>query len=435
MFAGLFQFYRHNRRKIVTTMGTLTACYFLIRYILNRRREAFEYQQYLIRQKIKKKYLQTQQDCIFTIVGLLPTLSKGIYSLEPVEDITKKLISKRKKKGENATNTTGSLTTGTEISVGGTVFDTSESKPEAESPDNNSKSTNEVSKQHLWNDLKVKALARLLTSVYSYCLLVILVRLQLNLLARKDYLETAMEAANIEVEDLVGDRGHVEYVVEQSYLALSWWLVNHGYVTIYKKCTEAIKLVFKDVNARTEVTFNEFSTLIAKTQELIDKSFLVNNEDFIEQCILPPENKEFEVVSRHRADILGNDNDDVNISAEEIIAHENFRVLIRETRDYINTDALNIVLVNMVTSSIGKFLNNCSDILFEENQDDDDLNAEKIELQLITYRIKLVKILSIIMKENNKICEASNTNEYVQVMSSVPELEEYTASVYSNFSI
>lgn len=482
MWASLFQFYRRHKRRIFLAVGTLTTGYFIFNYINSKRIQFIEYQQHLIRQKIKKKYQQTQQDCLFTIIALLPTLSGAIYKLMPVENITKQLLSKRNNNNKSkqsvsnasssknnngnnnltlsefASESAGSDTT----NINSVINDNNNNNKDINDQDNNdnnniNNNNNEttsptttsdpVTKSQLWNELKIKSLTRLLTLVYSNSLLIILIKLQLNLLARKDYLETSMEAADVNVLDKEnGDSGNStqqDYIIEQSYLSLSWWLLNNGYVTIYEKCLEAIDLVFKEVNAKTELTFNEFSVLVAKTQELIDKNFITadatnninsgsNSELFLEKCLFPPPELEALVISKSSDRSFDDEEqkeDDEQIS--QVVNNENFRLLVEETKDYINNESINLVLVHMVTNSISKFLNNCSELLFNVSSG----NGEELEIELITKRFKLVKILSIIIKESNRISESSNSNEYIQVMNNIPELEEYTASVYSNFAI
>lgn len=370
---GIYEFYRKYKKRIFLATSLVTVGYFVYNYINSKRQELAAYQKKLIKEKIKKKYQHTQQDCLFTIIALLPTLLSNVYKSIPVENITKQLLTKRKE--------------------GGTTVSSSE--VESSDPD--------ISKAQLWNDLKIKSLTRLLTLIYCSSALVILVKLQLNILARKGYLELSIEASGVAAPSAESD----DYEAEQSYLSVSWWLLNRGYLIIQEKCKDAIELVFRDINPKTELTFNEFSALIAKTQELIDKSLIFN--DNFEKSLLPLELHEVELLNR-----------------DEILTNETFGSLIEETKDYLNNELINLVIVTMVTSSISILLEKSSTLLFDQ---------EVEEIELITKRFKLVKLLSIVIKETNKIGEGSNNNLYVQAVGNLPELDEYAASVYSNFAI
>lgn len=369
MLTALLSFYRRHRRRILITLGLAASLYIAAKVFLAQRSRYLEAQQAVVRQKIKKKYQQTQQDCTYTILALLPTLLSALYRMVPVENTTKQLMA-QKKTADSAT------------------------------------------KAELWTELKTKSLARSLAVIYSSALLSILIRLQLNIIARKDYLESLMQAAK--VTPVLADAD--TYLAEQHYLSLSWWLLNLGYARIYEKCEEAVQLVFDLVSVKTDLTINELSARIAKTQELIDKHFLEGL--LLSQAIFPPEELE--------AFVLAKASEVEESQMVQITEDPLFRVLADETRDYVSTDAVSVVLVAMVTCGIERFINNSLHGLVEADAED---------LELVTRRFKLAKMLSVMMKEGARLVESSNSNEYVRAMGAVEELEEYVACVYSNFAI
>ena len=84
------------------------------------------------------------------------------------------------------------------------------------------------SKTELWNLLKIKTITRTLTLLYTVSGLFLITRLQLNILARRSYLESAIQMAGVKSTNNDIDP-HENYIIEQSYLSLSWWLLNKGW--------------------------------------------------------------------------------------------------------------------------------------------------------------------------------------------------------------
>lgn len=440
MLSGLYQFYRKHRKGLMIAAGLVTAGYFLISYINQKRLEFQQDQERIlkeneIRQRIKLKYEQTQRDCTVTILGFLQELSDSLYFLFPIEDITKQLVSKKKQNLLllNDPYTPSSVTTTTNNNS------------------NNKDAGDPIpTKKELWNELKLKSLTKLLTLIYGITLLTLLVKLQINILARDAYIESALEAAGIDKNPLEGENDESnKYVINESYLSLTWWFLNHGYLKIYEICEDAVKLVFKDVSAKSELSFNEFSSLISKTQELIDKNFINDdNHEFLFNCLLPPSNLEPLIISKRYSSSELNSSLDIeeflalDIEQQErinkIVNNQEFRILVNETKDYVQGEIISIVQLSIITTLIGKFLNDCAANLFDDNNKDTNEqndNADDFDIQLLTKKFKLVKILMVVNKESANLSESSNRNQYIKELKSVNELEDYAASVYSEFDI
>lgn len=142
-------------------------------------------------------------------------------------------------------------------------------------------------KAELWNELELKSLIKLVTVTYTVSSLILLTRLQLNILTRNEYLDSAikltMEQENSNKlnnklynwvaswwsspEDKMGDAtvtkktkkdGQEVYINEQAFLSLSWWILNKGWLNYNQIITSQIESEFSGINPRDTLTLEEF---------------------------------------------------------------------------------------------------------------------------------------------------------------------------------
>lgn len=120
------------------------------------------------------------------------------------------------------------------------------------------------SKTELWNELKIMSmhyvygladlgLVRTLTLIYSLSALVLLSRIQFNLLGRQAYVASilalapestsgtapAVQQIRLREESSLGD-----LELQRSFLSFSWWLVHRGWRTILSRVHSAVEDVF-----------------------------------------------------------------------------------------------------------------------------------------------------------------------------------------------
>ena len=120
------------------------------------------------------------------------------------------------------------------------------------------------SKTELWNELKIMSmryvygladlgLVRTLTLIYSLSALVLLSRIQFNLLGRQAYVASilalapestsgtapAIQQIRLREESSLGD-----LELQRSFLSFSWWLVHRGWRTILSRVHSAVEDVF-----------------------------------------------------------------------------------------------------------------------------------------------------------------------------------------------
>lgn len=410
IFSSLSRFFNKHRRKILISLGIGVSTYYLFQHFVVNRFRTFRsnlQQELFIKEQIKRRFIQTQNDCYYTLLALMPVLIEPIVSSSPIELITKAL--KLKKSNNKNESIAGSVVgqSGPEISDS---LLTTDNLILHLTNDNELSSYLNRSKTDLWKLLKTHTLTRFLTLNYSICSLLLLTRLQLNILARKSYLQSAimMTNKNSKVND---DKTQAEYFIEQSYLSLSWWLINKGWDSLNIHIELIVSEKFKFINARTELTIEEFNRLLIETINEIN-----NNKSLIINSIWPGL-------------------DDLNVTllntAPSLINeyNESFVKLINETNLIINNEFFMNVFYDMLLSNV------------------DTLNLTLNESPAHTKLANFLAQLSIqceVLANNNhdvvtEITNSLNFNEnelmgnpYVNNLNALDSLDEFSASIYSN---
>lgn len=417
MFTSISQFFRRNRKRVFIGSSVIAIVYFGVGYL---RQKFIDYQLKLAeerfsREQIRRRFEQTQKDALYTIYALIPVLATPIFESLPVEEITKSLQARRLEKKGLTGSTIGASSIGDENSS--TTTDQAALNPQ--SPNTLERKT----KNELWGELKSQSLTRLLTLIYSNALLILFTRLQLNILARREYLEDALKVAatkhgfSEKKIDLVDNTSaeSTNYVNEQAYLSFSWWLLNRGWITIRERVKSSVDEVFEEINPRAELSLDDFAILLSKTQDLIERNDGEEN-NFLSSVLLPPQNLENFVIQQTL--------DDDNITT---LSKDNsiLRTLIDETKNYVNSSSSSIVLNSLINVGITTALNNIALTLSAKDPIQEPPNEIKVKLAIL---------LANITKASNDFKNATRS-DYVNNMDKVPELDELSASVYSNFEI
>lgn len=417
MFSSISNFFRRNRRRVIISSSIIALVYFGVGYL---RQKFIDYQLKLAeerfsREQIRRRFEQTQKDALYTIYALIPVLATPIFESLPVEEITKSLQARRLEKK------TGGLSGSSNL--GASSLGDEGSSTTTDQPPVNAHSSNTLerkSKNELWSELKSQTLTRLLTLIYSNALLILFTRLQLNILARREYLEDALKVAATkhgfnEKIDMVDNTSaeSTNYVNEQAYLSFSWWLLNRGWITIRERVKIAVDEVFAEINPRAELSLDDFAILIGKAQTLIEQE---DDTNFISSVLLPPSNLETFVVQQTL-----DDENSSSLSKDNSI----LRTLIDETKNYVNSSSSQIVLNSLINVGIITVLNNIALSLSAKDPDQEPPNEIKVKLAIL---------LANVTKASNDF-KNTTRSDYVNNMDKVPELDELSASVYSNFEL
>ncbi|ANB11994.1 Pex3p [Sugiyamaella lignohabitans] len=480
MFQSASNLVKRHKRKILVATGLVAGGYFVIDYVKNK---FFELQDRLAterqaRENLKRRFEQNQEDATFTIMALLPSLASQIMEKYPVEKITQELQAKRTERiattaaiaNEAVTNGTPSLNDSVQTlpseTSGNTPIPANSSSPAVANEGNTTNASTGPSapasltgswsvtedaapvvkktKTELWRDLKIRSIARAMTLVYCSALLVFFTRLQLNILGRKNYVASVIHMAESRTkqqkleqeenaygayisepteEDLVKLALEEEEVnINRMYLTFSWWLLNKGWAALSERIEDAVTDVFDSVNPRTDLSLAEISDLIGQVQFKIDHPISVLESNNFINNLLPPTELESYVLSQapvnpdNLSTLRSADND-------ENLVTPPLRRLLDETYDFIESPNAIDVIQRLVHSGLTVFVESISTIYPPGGAD-----AEP-------SKVKLASILANVTRQGHALAAGKplDPNEYILAMINVPELDGFSALVYSNF--
>ncbi|RKF56960.1 Peroxisomal biogenesis factor 3 [Golovinomyces cichoracearum] len=476
------RWFRRNKTPIAVGAGIIGFGYVATQYLLGKlsdarerisgdriAREKYSFQSYLgqitfcndKKHSLRRRFEQNQEDCTHTVLALLPTVTVNILAELETEKITFEL---QQQKAAKLTRTSASfhrsLASSETLSAtdedGRSILSLqSESGVHAsqlvqQSTSNIATSTPErseivenikKSKLELWNALKISAITRSFTLIYTLSLLTLLTRTQLNLLGRRSYLSSVISMANsgtnhqttINLENHDDDNpvqefGN-EFEINRTYLTFSWWLLNRGWKGIMHKVEAAVEEVFGTLSPRDELSMAKFSELTLEVRKKIEGSTeSIRKQAKWLEFLLPPRDEEDLVLKES-----GNtDRAGTKISSEfSPCTNSALRRLLDETSDLIESPPFTHVITLLLDDGFSTLVDQkvCQQAYkIPPVSENPDIRVQEI---LDTKPVKLPIILAVLTRQAHAIGNG-NPNEYLQSMEQVRELEAFAAVVYSS---
>ncbi|AGO12764.1 AaceriADR296Cp [[Ashbya] aceris (nom. inval.)] len=407
-----------------------------------RRQQQRLSEQHYVREQIKRRFTQTQQDALYTMYELVPVLALVLGKELDVEELVETLKGKKlKRAGEDDEQGSGGHVSAGEGSVSSTVA---------------------RSKAELWQELKMRSAVKLLAVVYTTCMLLLLTRLQLNILARREYLETAIRVAKSEEatrRDAAGWLGAVweygasalgalgarpaaadaepadqqeetRYVNEQAFLSLSWWLLNRGWLQFKPLVERQVEQQFGTLSPRDTLSMEQFSTRLSSTIHAINRElFDSDSRALLLRALLPDASQELHVLQQT-----------LDEGSLHVIERDDtmLRELLQETSRCAESTASLIVLESLVNESFQFVMQQLEAKVTKKLRKPaaDAPEAPAAEAAPQKFQVALYSVaLKDCCQEMLKNGLVSMNNEFLQDLDAVPELDDLSASVYSNFGV
>lgn len=401
VFPSVAAFFRRHRRKLLWTSAVGFSVYLLVNQFVIKRFRNFQNslkQELFVKEQIRRRFIQTQQDCYLTILALLPVLTQPVLNFLPTEAITLALKRKKNTNKEMSDSLTAeNLMAHSSQEIGTSTSDLLTFLAK--------------SKLELWHDLKVKSISRMLALIYSAAGLLLLTRLQLNILARKAYLELAIVMAGGSAPQ--NSQSSFDYFIEQSYLSLSWWLLNHGWMRMANGLETLVESKFKEITPKTELSVDTFTQMLLEINAgIIADGLLVKN------LLFPTEYDNL-------IETLMNTNPELVNELEN--QESNLVKLINETNFIISNDFTLHVFSSLVRNGVDTLGDNISVALNPDNM------PGRLH-KLATFLAQLSVQSNIISDPQNAEVDGEVTgNIYINNFNDLDELDEFSASIYSNF--
>lgn len=254
-------------------------------------------------------------------------------------------------------------------------------------------------KEELWEEMKKRSLVRAFTLIYASALLVVFTRVQLNILGRRAYISSIKQMA-IPGDSSYGDIEGLEDETNRDYLTFSWWLLHNGWRVLGRRIEAAVTGTTLDVDARSEINYDGLSELVGSIQKSID--FPNGAEESFLAELLPSTSEESIVLQQ---------------SGRPTAITPALRSLLDETADLVESRNVIDVMRRLVHAGLTTLMSRMSQLY-----------------EVPEVKVKLAQVLGLVTREAHQIAAGSPmTNEYVDAMVEVPELDALCAVIYSNY--
>lgn len=403
-------------------------------------------------------------------MALLPTLTENIIDALPAEQLTQELQQKKAERQQRAADgvapsEVSSMRDGDTASLSsfqtGSFMHTSQL-------DQSGIPRPRRTKAQLWNELKITSIVRAFTLIYSLSLLILLTRIQLNLLGRLNYLSSVVslsqppppERANSisleNHEDLgIANFGN-DFETNRRFLTFSWYLLHRGYAQIMAKVRTAVEEVFGNISPNEGISQQRLSELVLEVRKKVEGA--TEQERYNTRWlpyVLPPREDEESVlvesgVITPPSTSSGNEGDNDSPPASKRTSYVDtsagpLRRLLDEAADLVDSPSfsrLNMLILNsMFTYLIDHkviaqaFPNQNASQTFDPSQHP---RIQELDSAVTVVpgeqRVKLASILAILTRQAHTIGNGSNPpNEYLShVDAEVKELDSFAAVIYTS---
>lgn len=330
--------------------------YVLGKYAQKKLREAQEREamEYIAQARRQFHFESNQRTCNMTVLSMLPPLREAIISQLNSESLTALLKNK---------------------------------------PDN---------KLEIWKDLKIISFTRTIVAVYSTCMLVVLLRVQLNIIGGYLYLDNSIGKSTTTVL--------APPDVQQQYLTSIQHLLGDGLTELITVVKRAVQNSLESVSLKQNLSLLELEQQLSWIRAEVEAS----SERSLSWYMLA---------------------DDENALADQACGlTENDAMTIRllnETRDMLDSPDFTTVLNACLNRGFSRLLDNLAEF-FRPSPGDSGPSSAPDSLSAVS--LPLAKIIPIINGQINTVC-SETPSHFVQDLLMNDQVKEFAAIVYETFSM
>ncbi|XP_077367477.1 peroxisomal biogenesis factor 3 isoform X1 [Festucalex cinctus] len=358
MFSSIWNFVKRHKRKFIFTGAVVGGVYFLGKYARSKIRELQEKEatEYIAQARRQFHFESNQRTCNMTVVSMLPPLREAIVNQLNSESLTAIL------------------------------------------------KTRPANKVEIWEDLKIISFTRSLVAVYSTCMLVVLLRIQLNVIGGYLYLDNSVGKPPVTLQ--------APPEVQQQYLSSIQHLLGDG-------LTQLITIVKKSVqNSLDGVCLKQSLSLL----ELEQHVSWIRAE--VESCPCRP-------LSSY---MLATDDNALADQACGLTESDVLTIrLLNETRDMMDSPDFSVVLTACLQRGFSRLFDNLAQFFHPPPAPPADSAHNADPHSLSSVSLPLAKIIPIINGQINTIC-SETPGHFVQELLMNDDMKEFAANVYDSFS-
>ncbi|KAM3602575.1 uncharacterized protein V6R79_006580 [Siganus canaliculatus] len=358
MFSSVWNFIKRHKKKFIYTGVVVGGVYFLGKYAQKKIREIQEKEatEYIAQARRQFHFESNQRTCNMTVLSMLPPLKEAISSQLNSESLTALL------------------------------------------------KTRPANKLEIWEDLKIISFTRTIVAVYSTCMLVVLLRVQLNIIGGYLYLDNAAGSSS---SSTAGPLAPPD--VQQQYLSSIQHLLGDGLTQLMTVVKRAVQDSLGGVSLKQSLSLLELEQQLNRIRA------------------------EVEADSERRLSwyMMADDEDALADQACGLTASDGATIrLLNETRDMLDSPDFSTVLSVCLNRGFSRLLDNLAEF-FHPPPGDSAPSAAPDSLSVVS--LPLAKIVPIVNGQINSIC-SETPSHFVQDLLMNNQVKEFAANVYETFS-
>uniref|UniRef100_A0A8C9T979 Peroxisomal biogenesis factor 3 n=1 Tax=Scleropages formosus TaxID=113540 RepID=A0A8C9T979_SCLFO len=355
MLTSTWGFLKRHKRKFIFAGAFVGGVYLLGKLAQRKIREIQEREaaEYIAQARRQFHFESNQRTCNMTVLSMLPTLREAIVHHLNSESLTTLLRSK---------------------------------------PTN---------KLEIWEDLKIISFTRSTVAVYSTCMLVVLLRIQLNIIGGYLYLDNSISKN--------GTNPQAPPEVQQQYLSSIQHLLGDGLVELMTVVKQAVQDVLGGVSLKQSLSLRDLEQYFHQIRTHVEEGYRGLTPKPLSWYMMPDEETTL------AAQACG-------LTEKDVATIK----LLNETRDMLESPDFKTVLSTCLQRGFSRFLDNIAEF-FRPSQDQ--INS----LSLSHVRLPLAKIIPIVNGQIHSIC-SEIPSHFVQDLLMIEQVKEFAANVYEAFS-
>ncbi|KAJ6660157.1 hypothetical protein lerEdw1_018084 [Lerista edwardsae] len=366
MLLAVWGFLKRHKKKCFFLGAFLGGVYVLGKYGQKKMKAIQEKEaaEYIAQARRQYHFESNQRTCNMTVLSMLPTLRDGLMHQLNSEGLTSLL----------------------------------KSKP--------------ANKLEIWEDLKIISFTRSIVAVYSTCMLVVLLRVQLNIIGGYIYLDNAAVCKNDTTPLAPPD-------VQQQYLSSIQHLLGDGLTELITVVKTAVQNVFGSVSLKHALSLLDLDQKLREIRVLVEQSKEKSSSDEIgSQSLLchymmPDEENPLATQA-------------CGLTEKDVATIK----LLNETRDMLESPDFNRVLSTCLNRGFGRLLDNVAEF-FRPNENDICHSSSMDSLSSVS--LPLAKIIPIINGQIYSVC-SETPSHFVQDLLMMEQVKDFAANVYEAFS-
>ncbi|XP_032999814.1 peroxisomal biogenesis factor 3 [Lacerta agilis] len=269
-----------------------------------------------------------------------------------------------------------------------------------------------ANKLEIWEDLKIISFTRSIVAVYSTCMLVVLLRVQLNIIGGYIYLDNAAVCKN-------GTTPLAPPEVQQQYLSSIQHLLGDGLTELITVVKKAVQDAFGSVSLKHALSLLDLDQKLQEIRKVIEQpgdgssSEDTGSQSLLCHYMMPDEENPLATQAS-------------GLTEGDVATIK----LLNETRDMLDSPDFNRVLSSCINRGFSRLLDNMAEFFRPTEQD---LCHSSSMNSLSSVSLPLAKIIPIINGQIHSVC-SETPSHFVQDLLMMEQVKDFAANVYEAFS-